>query len=79
MWSSQAPSTRTRTLFSDVYRPVVLRSLGLAALAVVLCAVVGVPAALAASTATRGLHRVGRVHVEWYRAAWRGEALRRAM
>jgi ABC-type spermidine/putrescine transport system permease subunit I len=38
-----------RTLFSSTYRPVVLRSLTLSALTVLLCLVVGLPAALAMS------------------------------
>lgn len=38
-----------RTMFSPTYRPVLLRSLGLAGLTVVLCVAVGTPAALAIS------------------------------
>ncbi len=38
-----------RELFSDVYRPVLVRSFGLAAVTVTVCALIGVPAALAIS------------------------------
>ena len=38
-----------RTLLSGVYRPVLLRSLGLSALTVAMCLLVGTPAALALS------------------------------
>jgi ABC-type spermidine/putrescine transport system permease subunit I len=52
-----------RTLFGDLYRPVLARSFGLAALAVVVCVVVGTPAALALSRLSENRQRLALIAV----------------